>query len=1017
MTNTTTTVGRQFGTPYRVGATASHGEVVGQTYYDWQHNGSTGRQVDENLGVIQVAWMNQVLPQASPGRDVRLNRANVTGSPTPVALDNGDSISILPIGNVLTPGIGTPFGPEQSGYINLRLKPSGQAIAYFHAVGGFASFSASVDNSLGIGVFADNIAPQPVGAQYVDDPVIWPKGTYEVTTGGDTAVHVVGTFSGEGSEFWYWRGTLTGTSIVWNTPIFMDTAGFITSVVEAKADTVIVAYTKPYSDAGNDDIVYRRSNDAGLTFGSYVNITNYNDLSTEYAYLDLDLLFDPDGVFHIVWSTLFHDLEDDATLVLPTNLNHWNSQRNSIRTVTTGNWPNFGEDGCSEQGQNGLGSNTVMFSKMNLAVKPANAGPGAGIPDELLYCIWVQGGPTDPDTLTGDCATVDSTTTPGGYVNMELYCSVSSDKGFTWDRPSNLTGTETPRCQPGDCHSENWVSVAAVADSGIYISYTDDHHPAGAILAAGPQGEWSIADYMIMAPVTRLPVVAPVIGVGPQVNFVELNADTVGTSQITVDIANLGNATLNFNVIVTNDDLGQSFVLVNGGSTFGGSVGPGGAPVTLTIDYNGVGLPNPSEHNWRLEVTSNDELNDPGQGGTPIDIDMNVFVANPWFTCVQDSIGNANVNLAVSACLEIGDQGGGGGLRNLSNDAEWLFDMSPVFAWNDGGGNLAYRDVFWNGATDRSRDSNRAFRAQSAITTTGGAPGEKASGVATSTDSIFQVDWTVSVYDDPTLTDGMVATYVVTNLTGSTYSGIHLGAIADLDVDSLSAWNDGIANEPGMYVGGQGGWGDDTIAYTPQPNFAAVFYQALDPACNDKGVGGQVLDNVDYVYPENAFNTDSVYNWMSTLDITGSWGSNTFQADTITDINVLMACATDQTLGPNDTLRFAFGMAVSSISEADLATKIALLRKAANDACQLCPIVVAGDVNVSGALTSADIIYLVNFVFKGDVAPLPCTANGDVNCSGAVTSADIIYMVNHVFKGQPAPCDICNVPEAQACTP
>ena len=41
------------------------------------------------------------------------------------------------------------------------------------------------------------------------------------------------------------------------------------------------------------------------------------------------------------------------------------------------------------------------------------------------------------------------------------------------------------------------------------------------------------------------------------------------------------------------------------------------------------------------------------------------------------------------------------------------------------------------------------------------------------------------------------------------------------------------------------------------------------------------------------------------------------------------------------------------------------------------------------------------------VAPLPCEANGDVNCSGSITSADIIYMVGHVFKGGAAPCDIC----------
>jgi len=89
-----------------------------------------------------------------------------------------------------------------------------------------------------------------------------------------------------------------------------------------------------------------------------------------------------------------------------------------------------------------------------------------------------------------------------------------------------------------------------------------------------------------------------------------------------------------------------------------------------------------------------------------------------------------------------------------------------------------------------------------------------------------------------------------------------------------------------------------------------------------------------------------------------------------------------------------------------------LLEVAFSDGCS---IVIAGDVNISGAITSADVIYLVNFVFKGLAPPLPCTANGDVNCSGAVTSADIIYLVMHVFKGQPAPCDICNDPGAQSC--
>jgi hypothetical protein len=71
-----------------------------------------------------------------------------------------------------------------------------------------------------------------------------------------------------------------------------------------------------------------------------------------------------------------------------------------------------------------------------------------------------------------------------------------------------------------------------------------------------------------------------------------------------------------------------------------------------------------------------------------------------------------------------------------------------------------------------------------------------------------------------------------------------------------------------------------------------------------------------------------------------------------------------------------------------------------------------GDVNVSGNLTSADIISLVNYVFKSGAAPLPVVQSGDVNCSGSpsapgITSADIIYLVNYVFKSGPLPCDRC----------
>jgi hypothetical protein len=74
-----------------------------------------------------------------------------------------------------------------------------------------------------------------------------------------------------------------------------------------------------------------------------------------------------------------------------------------------------------------------------------------------------------------------------------------------------------------------------------------------------------------------------------------------------------------------------------------------------------------------------------------------------------------------------------------------------------------------------------------------------------------------------------------------------------------------------------------------------------------------------------------------------------------------------------------------------------------------CPVAITGDVNSTTTITSADIIYLVNYVFKGGATPLPCAAAGDVNCNGTITSADVIYLVNFVFKGGAAPCDVCTI--------
>lgn len=74
-----------------------------------------------------------------------------------------------------------------------------------------------------------------------------------------------------------------------------------------------------------------------------------------------------------------------------------------------------------------------------------------------------------------------------------------------------------------------------------------------------------------------------------------------------------------------------------------------------------------------------------------------------------------------------------------------------------------------------------------------------------------------------------------------------------------------------------------------------------------------------------------------------------------------------------------------------------------------CIVQLTGDVNADGAHTSADLITMLNYVFKSGPAPLPVEAAGDVNCSGQVTSEDLIHMVNFTFKNGAAYCNVCSI--------
>jgi hypothetical protein len=64
---------------------------------------------------------------------------------------------------------------------------------------------------------------------------------------------------------------------------------------------------------------------------------------------------------------------------------------------------------------------------------------------------------------------------------------------------------------------------------------------------------------------------------------------------------------------------------------------------------------------------------------------------------------------------------------------------------------------------------------------------------------------------------------------------------------------------------------------------------------------------------------------------------------------------------------------------------------------------VCGDANSDSSATVSDVVYLINYLFKGGPVPDPIQ-KVDVNSDGNVTVSDVVYLINYLFKGGPAPC-------------
>ncbi len=65
-----------------------------------------------------------------------------------------------------------------------------------------------------------------------------------------------------------------------------------------------------------------------------------------------------------------------------------------------------------------------------------------------------------------------------------------------------------------------------------------------------------------------------------------------------------------------------------------------------------------------------------------------------------------------------------------------------------------------------------------------------------------------------------------------------------------------------------------------------------------------------------------------------------------------------------------------------------------------------GDPTQDGVIDVADVLYLINYLYKAGPAPDP-QLSGDATCDGHVNIDDVIFLINYLFKGGPTPPGSC----------
>lgn len=1042
----------------------SPGTNVGDTWYDYQHNGTMGRMIA--WGPYTIDGNGVVIHDAGSASDPGLHFSWM-GLPGPVMASRAYYYNYYNAATGLFSSTGPiPVQPtdEYAGYVGVDVTPDNKGVVGGHNNQGSGYQSHFYwDFDAMFGFFSANKRVEDTVAEYAGptpNAVIWPKFGYQVGT--QTVTHVIAQVSAAAAAdpqaIYYFRKVGSEDAGNWDYPPYViDTIYDLSHDIacEPMGDKVALVWTGNLDYSGDpcnggdtcsgesdihvqwdNDIYYQISNNQGSTWQPRVNLTkNVNGEAGFRPYTDLSSLIDSDANLHIVWSGVVWPADALADgWGWNCRVFHWSEDNPFIRTVHSAD---FTQTTCTP------GAWNINASKMQVSEC-----------DGKIYVLWVQY--NDPETHLDDCHTraAGGTGDVNGSANGELYFAISGDNGLTWDKARNLTNSYTPLCNPEgggiDCENDNWPSMAKygrqdqvgenwtgavyvdpspgqtyAGDMYLDVQYVHDKDAGGIVQN---EGTWQLSNmaWFRMACVEPIPNPLPVISPA-QIDEPIWTKPSVQRNENIV-IENAGNVALVYSVIL-HEFNGTSGWLATSGLS-------GNVPSGLSnVETGTVHLNNGGVQTTEAILLGRIVIDHNGPTDSTV-IPVRLLVADTLVSTQYDTLFTACLALAVGTNGSFGQAGAGQvNLDWVYSDADcdttqevYLYDGAPVILWEAAWDSIAGTDTVYHSSI---------FQTSYLTNTKGKANGVNGfrpivsdrcvkndanlnrivSGQFVTQDSTIAMQkfWYGSTHNDSC--DFVIQCLKLWSNDGAAHSGLRIGEAVDWDVPSDS----GAENKSGfdftrnlIYQYGAEYHQDDTGANAAcqdsDVRFAGMAFieSFLNGAAHQSApYSAYTHENDTMVFPTGNFRPGEL--WRN-MDVSGFNVS-----DSTEDLHTVMCFEPNYSLGANDTLEFyvIYATVLDGGAAASPAALQAVIDKAnawynANapfDKSCGCCVGATGDVNGSGAVDISDLLFLVDYQFTpGSPAP-PCIEEADVNCSGAVDISDLLFLVDYQFTpGSPAPC-------------